>query len=79
MQVFYARDKIKGRLKVVLEEKMKIVGIDGVTDEEDYRGYQEIHPFGANLPLPNLQEGDKPAYVWIDHNEALIIDAPKDS
>ena len=41
MQVFYARDnKTKGRLKVVLEGKRKIVGVDGVTNEEDYRGYQ---------------------------------------
>ena len=48
----------KGRLRVVLEGKRKIVGVDGVTDEEDYRGYQEMHPFGANVPLPILQEGD---------------------
>ena len=74
MQVFYARDnKTKERLKVVLEGKMKIVGVDGVTDKEDYRGYQEMPPFGANVPLPILQEGDEPAYIWLDHNEALII------
>ena len=56
MQVFYARDnKTKGRLKVVLEGKRKIVGVDGVTDKEDYRGYQEMPPFKANVPLPNLK------------------------
>ena len=38
----------------------------GVTDEEDYRGYQKMHPFGANVPLPIFQE-------------AVIVDAPKDS
>ena len=55
MQVFYARDsKTKGRLKVVLEEKKKIVGVNGVTDEEDYRGYQEIPAFRVNVPLPIL-------------------------
>ena len=36
-------------------------------------------PFRANVPLPIVQEGDEPAYVWLDHNEALIVDAPKDS
>ena len=36
-------------------------------------------PFGANVSRPILQEGDKPAYVRLDHNEALIVDAPKDS
>ena len=36
MQVSYARNnKTKGRLKVVLERKRKIVGVDRVTDEED--------------------------------------------
>ena len=80
MQVFYARNnKTKGRLKVVLEGKRKIVGVDGVTDKEDYRGYQEMPPFRANVPLPILFEGDEPAYVRIDHNEALIVDAAKDS
>ena len=64
MQVFYARDnKTKGRLKIVLEGKMKIVGVDGVTDGEDYRGYQKMPLFGVNVPLPILQEGDEPAYV----------------
>ena len=48
-------------------------------DEEDYRGYQEMPPFGANVPLPILHEGDEPTYVWLDHNEALIADAPKES
>ena len=66
-------------LKVVLEGKRKIVGVDGVTDEEDYKGYQEMTPFGVNVPLPILQEGDEPAYVRLDHNEDLIVDAPKDS
>ena len=78
MQVFYARDnKTKARLKVFLEGKRKIVSVDGVTDKEDYRGYQEMPLFGANVPLSILQEGDEPAYVRIDHNEALIVDAPK--
>ena len=80
MQIFYAGDnKTKGKLKVVLEGKRKIVGVDGVTDEEDYRDYQEMPPFGTNVPLPIIQEGDESAYVWFDHNEALIVDAPKDS
>ena len=80
IQVFYARDNMtKGRLKVVLKGKRKIVGADRVTDEVDYRGYQEMPPFGVNVPLPIIQEGDEPAYVRLDHNEALLVDAPKDS
>ena len=79
MQVFYARDnKTKGRLKVVLEGKWKIVGVDGVTDEEDYRGYQEMPAFRANVPLPILEEGDEPAYVRRGHDEALIVGPDED-
>ena len=79
MHVFYARDnKTKGRLKVVLEEKRKIVGIDGVTDEEDYRSYQEMPPFMTNVPLPILEEGDEPAYVRRDHDETLIVGPNED-
>ena len=43
------------------------------------QGYQEMPPFRANVPLPILEEGDEPAYVRLDHNEALIVDARKDS
>ena len=40
MQIFYVGDnKTKAKLKVVLEGKRKIVGVDGVTVEEYYRGY----------------------------------------
>jgi hypothetical protein len=77
MQVLYAKDnKTNGRLKVVLEGKRKIVGVDGLTDKEDYKGYQEMPPFRANVPLPILEEGDEPTYIRLDHDEAVIVDAP---
>jgi hypothetical protein len=77
MQVLYAKDnKTNGRLKVVLEGKRKIVGVNGLTDEEDYKGYQEMPPFGANVPLPILEQGDELAYIQLDHDEAVIVDAP---
>ena len=80
MPNFYARDnKTKAKLKVVLEGKKKIGGVDGVTDEEDYRGYQEMPAFGQNVPLPILEEGDEPAYLRRDHDEALIVGPDEDS
>ena len=80
MQIFYAGDKkTKAKLKVVLEQKRKIVGIDGVMDEEDYMGYQEMPAFGTSVPLPILEEGDEPAYVRRDHDEALIVEPDEDS
>ena len=80
MQIFYAGDnKTKEKLKVVLEAKKKIVDVDRVADEEDYRGYQEMPAFGMNVPLPILKEGDEPAYVRRDHDEALIVGPDEDS
>ena len=80
MQIFYAGDnKTKGKLKVVLEGKRKIVGVDRVMDEEDYRGYQEMPTFGANVPLHILEEGDEPPYVRRDHDETLIVGPDEDS
>jgi hypothetical protein len=77
MQVLYAKDnKTNGRLKVVLEGKRKIIGVDGLTDEEDYKGYQEMPPIEAHVPLPILEEGDEPAYIRLYHDEAVIVDAP---
>jgi hypothetical protein len=77
MQVLYAKDnKTNGMLKVVLEGKRKIVGVDGLTNEEDYKSYQEMPPFETNVPLPILEEGDEPAYIRLDHDEAVIVDAP---
>ena len=74
MQVFYIRNnKTKGRIKVVLEGKRKIVGVDRVMDEEDYRGYQEMHPFGTNVPLPILQDGDEPTYELITMRPSLLM------
>ena len=56
MQIFYAGDnKTKEKLKVVLQGKRKIAGVDGVTDEEDYRGYQKMHAFGVNVPYLSLK------------------------
>ena len=35
--------------------------------------------FGVNVPLPILEEGDEPAYVWRDHDKALIVGPNEDS
>ena len=42
-------------------------------------GLSGMPPFRANVPLPIIQEGDESAYLRLDHNEALIVDALKDS
>ena len=77
LQIFYARDNnTNGRRHVVLQGKRKIVGINKVTDEEEYKGYQEMAPFGADVTLHVLEEGDELAYLRSDHDEAIIVPAP---
>ena len=34
-------------------------------------------PFGVNIALPILEDGDEPAYVRRDHDKALIINKSK--
>ena len=47
-----------------------------MTDEEEYKGYEEMAPFGADVNLHVLKEGDEPAYLRSDHDEAIIVPAP---
>jgi len=35
-----------------MQGKMKILGVEGVIDEENYRDYQEMTPFEVDLILP---------------------------
>ena len=53
--------------------KRKIVGVENTTEEE-LNGYADMPPLGPNVELLIFEEGDEPAYVRLDHNEAIIID-----
>jgi len=73
LQVFYAKDNANKDKHVVLEGKRHIVGVEGVTDEEGYKGYEEMAPFGADMDLTIFEESEEPAYVRLDHDEAPVI------
>jgi hypothetical protein len=63
-----------GRLKVVLEGKRKIVRVDGLTNKEDYKGYQEMPPFGANVPyLSSKRVTNLLTYGLITMRPSLLI------
>lgn len=48
-QVFYVIDLEKGKKHIVISGKQRILGVDGVTDVEDYNKYEELELF-TDLP-----------------------------
>ena len=54
---------------VVLQGKRKIVGVKD-TNKEEGNGYWDMLALGPDVDLPLFVEGDEPAYVRSDHNEA---------
>ena len=73
IQVFYAPNlgNNEGR-HIVLQGKRKIVGVDNITEEEG-NGYQDMPVVRADVDLPLFEEGMEPAYVRVDHDEAMIV------
>ena len=57
---------------IVLQGKQKIIGVNNTTEEEGNR-YQDMSTVRADVDLPLFDEGMEPAYVRVDHDEAMII------
>ena len=72
VQVFYALDlEINEGRHIVLQGKQRIIGVDNTTDE-DGNGYQDMPAVRADVDLPLFEEGMEPAYMRVDHDEAII-------
>ena len=72
-QVFYVTDPSDDRWSVVLSGKRRIVGVENVTDEEEYDQFEEIPPFstGMQAEIATTQEQDEANYMRSDHSEGL--------
>jgi hypothetical protein len=72
VQVFYAPDleNIEGR-HIILQGKQKIISVNNTTKEEG-NGYLDMPTVGADVDLPLFEEGVEPAYMRVDHDEAII-------
>ena len=70
-QVFYVTDPSDARWSVVLSEKRRIVGVENVTDEEEYDQFEEIPPFCTDVQAETatIEEQDEANYIRSDHNE----------
>jgi Domain of unknown function (DUF4218)/Domain of unknown function (DUF4216) len=74
IQIFFVRDPANKERHVVLQGKRKIVGVENVVDEEDYNQFNDLPPFGENVELGIMEDGDEATYVRQDHKEGRIVD-----
>ena len=58
---------------MVLQGKRKIVGVENVVDEEDYNQFNNLPPFGENVELGIMEDGDEATYVRQNHKEGRIV------
>ena len=73
VQVFYGKNLGDGGGgHVVLQGKRKIIGVKD-TNKEEGNGYQDMAALGLDVDLPLFVEGDEPAYMRSDHNEATYV------
>ena len=58
---------------IVLARKKKIVGVDDVTDEEEYNKVEDMTPFAVQVDTSILLAQEKAPYAHHDHNEGMIV------
>ena len=72
-QIFFVTDPSNKERHVVLQGKRSIVGVENVVDEEDYKQFDELPPFGDNVDLSLMEDSDDGVYTRRDHNEGRIV------
>ena len=68
-QVFIVQDMSH----IVLAGKRKIVGVDDVTDEEEYNKVEDITPFAVEVDTSILLAQEEARCARHDHNEGMIV------
>ena len=58
---------------IVLAGKRKIVGVDDVTDEEEYNKVEDMTPFTVEVDTSILLAQEKAPDALHDHNEGTIV------
>ena len=76
MSIKPKKDKSDGdepKRHIVLAGKRKIVGVDDVTDEEEYNKVEDMTPFAVEVDTSILLAQEEPPYARYDHNEGTIV------
>jgi hypothetical protein len=58
---------------IVLARKSKIVGVDDITNEEEYNKAEDMTPFAVDVDSSILLAQEDAPYVHHDHNEGMIV------
>ena len=68
--------EIEPKHHIVLAGKRKIVGVDDVTDEEEYNRVEDMTPFAVEVDTSILLAEEEAPYARHDHNEGTIVIFP---
>ena len=71
-----AKDKSDGdepKRHIVLASKRKIVGVNDVTDEEEYNKVEDMTPFAVEVDTSILLAQEEAPCACHDHNEGMIV------
>lgn len=69
-QVFFVKDPSNRDRHVVLQGKRSIVGVENVTDEEEYNQLDEVVTLAE---IPNVCDVEEDVYLRSDHNEGRVV------
>jgi hypothetical protein len=70
-QVFYVPNTTNKRIKVVIPEKRRIIGVENVVDEEEFDQFDEIPPFITSIIKPRIPSSKDIPYLRNDHHEKV--------
>jgi hypothetical protein len=73
-QVFYLEDPAKKNLHIAMHGKRKIVGVDNVVDEDEYKIFEEAPPIAQRLRDAVDDEPNEASYIRADHHEGQEFD-----
>ena len=58
---------------ILFWQEKKIVGVDDVTDEEEYNKVEDMTPFAMEVNTSILLAQEEAPYARHDHNEGIIV------
>ena len=58
---------------ILFWQEKKIVGVDDVTDEEEYNKVEDMTPFAVEVDTSILLAEEETPYTCHDHNERTIV------
>jgi hypothetical protein len=70
-QIFYVPDTTNKRLKVVIPEKRRIIGVENAIDEEEFDQFDEIPPFVTSMIKPRIPSSKDIPYLRNEHHEKV--------